>query len=865
MFRTLFGNAFRSTTRRRTTRSKFGLDTIESLETRLVLFAASGNAWPTSQLITISFEPDGTNLGGVNSDLFKEFNGNSNLAGRWQSEILRAAQTWSEATNINFVVVADNGAASGSGKNQQGDTGFGDIRIGGYDFQNTSLARAYMPPTANNFSVGGDIAFNTGIAYGVGQGYDLYSVALHELGHALGLDHTSASSSAAMWSSYNGIKTKLSADDIAGIRSIYSGNDVRDVDSYEGKSGNNSFATATDISSEPTKAAASAVIDGLDITTATDTDYYKFTAPKWTDDTVVVSMQATGLSMLAPKLTVYAADQKTVIGTATGTSSGTVKVTLTGVDSGEVFYVKAEAASPSSFSVGNYAITLDLGAKTAPTAASPKTTMANGKTPTSKGGVAEGGGEFDDILSPVPVIQTISPDTGASSTDLTTSSSHIVLSGVAPLLSTVTIFQNGQSIGSFLSLLGAWSYSVPGTLADGNYTFVAQGHGLLGLGLLSGGYSDPVTVTIDTTAPAAPSLNLTTGDQATSMSGTSDPSALITIYDNGQVYATTTADGHGNWSLNTPGATADGSHHFTATAKDQAGNESVASGSQSVAIDTTIADPSITGINSDTGVSSQDSITQTRNLIVYGLAEAGSTVTLFCNGVKIGTTAADSNGKWAFDNTGLTLNDGLYVFTAQAKDAAGNVSNLSGSTPVIVDSTLATPSISYVNKTSTLLLLNTVTVQGVADANSSVKVFLNGSLLATITADSNGNWTYQYNPLLLGNGTYRFSASASDVAGNQTGLSSTFNLVIGSSAPTVSNLTLTSNGTTPTVSGTGTKGATISIFDGNKLLGTTVVSTLGKWTFTTPSLKKGSHTLVAVATDATGNSAAPSAALTITL
>ena len=148
MFRKLFGNAFLSRSRRRITRSKLALDTIESLETRLVLYAATGNAWPTSQIITISFQPDGTNLGGVNSDLFKEFNGNSNLAGRWQTEILRAAQTWSEVTNINFVLVADNGTASGGGKYQQGDPGFGDIRIGGYDFNNSSLARAYMPPPA---------------------------------------------------------------------------------------------------------------------------------------------------------------------------------------------------------------------------------------------------------------------------------------------------------------------------------------------------------------------------------------------------------------------------------------------------------------------------------------------------------------------------------------------------------------------------------------------------------------------------------------------------------------------------------------------------------------------------------------------
>lgn len=112
-------------------RRESAFESIESLESRLVLYAATGNAWPASELVTISFEPDGTNLGGVNSDLFSEFNSNPNLAGRWQSEILRAAQVWSQVTNINFAVVGDSGAASGSGSYQQGDPTFGDIRIGG--------------------------------------------------------------------------------------------------------------------------------------------------------------------------------------------------------------------------------------------------------------------------------------------------------------------------------------------------------------------------------------------------------------------------------------------------------------------------------------------------------------------------------------------------------------------------------------------------------------------------------------------------------------------------------------------------------------------------------------------------------------
>ena len=58
-------------------------------------------------------------------------------------------------------------------------------------------------------------------------------------------------------------------------------------------------------------------------------------------------MQAADLSLLSPKLTVYAADQKTVIGTVTSSSKygGDVSVKLNGVNVGDVFYVKAGVAA----------------------------------------------------------------------------------------------------------------------------------------------------------------------------------------------------------------------------------------------------------------------------------------------------------------------------------------------------------------------------------------------------------------------------------------------------------------------------------------------------------------------------------------
>src|SRR4051812_21463575 len=124
---------------------------LESLEPRVVLYSATGNAWLNPALITISFMPDGTDLGGATSNLISSFDSKPALAGRWQSQVLRAAQVWAQQTTINFVVVPGVGAPAGGGDDQQGSPTHGDTRISGYNFENSALGPAGQPPPINNF------------------------------------------------------------------------------------------------------------------------------------------------------------------------------------------------------------------------------------------------------------------------------------------------------------------------------------------------------------------------------------------------------------------------------------------------------------------------------------------------------------------------------------------------------------------------------------------------------------------------------------------------------------------------------------------------------------------------------------------
>jgi hypothetical protein len=338
--------------------------TLEGLEDRLLLFATNGGAWVYPSRITYSFVPDGTSIGGVPSNMFATLNAVASTA-TWELAIEKAAALWSSYSNINLAQVSDDGSALGVSGNQQGDPRFGDIRISMIPQGTGTLAYAMLPPPLNGGTAAGDIVFNSNIAWKINASYDLETVALHEFGHALGLDH-SALSTAVMYAYYNGVKQSLTSDDIAGIQSIYG--------AYPASMGYTSVSTADNVTSL-IDGNGQIALGGQHITGASDNAYYAVTVPANTTGTMTVTVQSTTLSSLAPRVGVYNGS-KTLLGSI-GTSSlgGSVTMIVNGVSPGQVYYIRAVGnVTPGSF--GAYGLLVNFGSGSQSTIQPPNTVVA---------------------------------------------------------------------------------------------------------------------------------------------------------------------------------------------------------------------------------------------------------------------------------------------------------------------------------------------------------------------------------------------------------------------------------------------------------------------------------------------------------
>lgn len=522
-----------------------------------------------------------------------------------------------------------------------------------------------------------------------------------------------------------------------------------------------------------------------------------------------------------------------------------------------------------------------------------------------------------DITPPqAPVIVSVIDDvlntTGPVEQNGLTNDRAPTLNGTGEPGSTITIFNGSDTIGTVeVPSSGLWSFTPPSPLADGTYVLTATATDAAGN---PSGQSNAWTIIVDGTAPAAPvitqviddvpgrtgslDLNETTNDSTPTLSGTAAANATVTIRVDGVDIGTTVADGFGAWSFTPAPPIAEGPHTLTAVATDAAGNISDVSNSWGITIDSVAPDaPVITQVVDDVperlGALNPGDSTNDTTPTINGTAEPGSTVTIRQNGVDLITVPVDSNGTWSF-TPATPLDNGTYTFTAVTTDGAGNTSSASGAFTLTVDTTppaaatIATVTDDAGDVKGPLSSGDTTDdtqplLQGSAPDGTVITVYDGTTLLGTATLDGSGGWSFTPTTPLT-DGPHSLTIHATDAAGN-TSISDPFELVIDTvapatpdtpaitvnpdgSAPTSLNPGETTRDTTPTLSGTGNPGDTVTIYNGTDKIGDAVVDGDGNWSWTPPAdLPNGTYdiTLTVTNKDGAGNESAPSQPVTITI
>lgn len=324
--------------------------TVLRLEDRTVP-AVFNTPWADPSHLTLSFAPDGTPALNAPSSLFATLDAQMPRAA-WQQAILHAAQTWSEAAGLNIGLTTDGGQGFGINGPAQGDTRFGDIRIGGLPMQD-ELAEAIPPDASLAGTLAGDIYFNAGASF---TPESLYAVALHEMGHALGLP-PSTDPASVMFNTFND-RLALSASDLAAIRALYG---ARAPDSNEGSIGNNTIKDSTRIKFDSSFDGSTPLVVFGDVSTSTDVDVFYLPTLDTYSGPVSVRLQTTGISLLAPRLSITDA-KGNLLASGTGSDGGDiVTLTLPQAAAGAKYYLRVDAAPGASFAVGRYglAVTFD--------------------------------------------------------------------------------------------------------------------------------------------------------------------------------------------------------------------------------------------------------------------------------------------------------------------------------------------------------------------------------------------------------------------------------------------------------------------------------------------------------------------------
>ena len=476
-----------------------------------------------------------------------------------------------------------------------------------------------------------------------------------------------------------------------------------------------------------------------------------------------------------------------------------------------------------------------------------------------------------------------SSDTGASNTDNLTKDNTPTISGTGTNGDTITVtFPTGEVLTATV-VNGTWSVTPTQVLQNGDQTVYATATNP------DGAVSAPVAVplTIDTTAPAAPPADVAassdsgvsntdniTNDTTPTITGTGTPGDTITVtFPGTNEVCTVVVEPNGTWSVTPSQPLANGVQSVSVTATDPAGNTSPAT-AVPVTIDTLAptAPTADVAALSDTGTSNTDNITSDNTPTIEGSGNPGDTITVTFPTGEVLTTTVAPNGTWSVTPT-LALPDGPQNVTVAATDKAGNTGP-SSTVPLTigVDTTgpsapfadVAASSDSGTSNTDNITSDTTPTITGTGTPGDTITVTFPTGEVQTVPVAADGTWSVTPTTALA-EGPQDVTVTATDTAGNVSP-TTTVPVTIDTSAPSAPTAILNpasdtgvagdgiTSDSTPTISGSGTPGDTITVtFPTGEVL-TTTVAPNGSWSVTpTEALDNGVQNISVTATDPAGN------------
>ncbi len=437
-------------------------------------------------------------------------------------------------------------------------------------------------------------------------------------------------------------------------------------------------------------------------------------------------------------------------------------------------------------------------------------------------------------------IDSISDDTGLSSSDFITNDTSLTLHGsLGATLADGEYAQisidGGVTWQNVIVTGNSWYYVDGRTLGNQTYDYYVRVVDAAG----NVGASAHQQVTVDTVAPDAAitvtvdNITVDTGFDNNDFLTSSTSYTLNGMLgaelgageyvqvsmDGGTTWVYATVSGT-RWSYNDTRTLADGDYRYQVRVVDQAGNVG-ATTTQDVTVDTQAPQYGITidSISEDTGQSGSDFITMDTSLTINGslgsALASDERVQISLDGGNTWIDTTVTNQRWSYTDT-RDLADGDYTYQVRIIDQAGNVGSTS-SQVVTVDTTppdTVGTVVSYtdgegertgtygasVATDDTSPLING-TLNRAPEDGEIVQLYRDGILLGQVTMNGSASWSYQDNGLLDGNHTYILRVT--DKAGNYTE-SDGFVLNVDTSIPTTTAAITaqTTSDTTPIVSGT---------------------------------------------------------------